>query len=971
GKSTLIDALVFALYGKVASQDASEDRLRSAYAGPDQETVVDLVFESGSGIYRVRRTPRYERAKQRGTGTTTRQPSVQLWRLTTPDAPDGDLMSSRLDEAGAELQRIIGLDRSQFVQTVVLPQGEFASFLRANPEDRRGLLQKVFGTVVYEQLQQRLERMRADVTRSLDDRRRAVSQSAARFAGAAGLPPEDAEQLTALAGAVADDGAAVLQVTTGHIDRLAAEALVAESLAVVAGQERATAQLALDQARTLVAADARRAALRTELADLDLRAEEHAHALVRRDGARRAQAVYPCVVGAEAADRAVTDAQRQVDRATTAAPLDVRALVDAFADADVQRKTLTEERETCTALVATLRRLVELEAELPARHGRQRAGAAARAAKQRERDRLVVTRGDRPAERVVLAARLADAARVAGGLTAAEQMATVAQTRLDAAGDVQRLTAEVDRAETTVATFAARAQAAVATAAELQRLRIVGIAGELAAGLRPGEPCVVCGGVEHPAPAPVDPHRVTVEDVEAAELAREDASSALTAAADELSVLRQRLEGRRVATGGLDVQAAGEALASAREAVGAAMAAGHLEHLLSTELDRFDRVTEQMDAQVTALGVELAAEAAQLSSELAQLERDEQEISGSLAGARSVQERVASLTGRAAAIGVWVDALRGLEECQAQRSVRAAELAASLAEHDFDGPGAVLAARLDRLALSSLEQAIAAYEAARSRVAAGLAEQELAGLPEVVDVDVAGARSAHDLADARATAAAGDAARHRLQADAAGAAGVELGVALRVLTDLVVEAAPVVRMANLAGAASADNAEQLTLATYVLSRRFDDVVAAANARLVAMSDGRYELARSSEREDVRARRRGLAMQVLDHRTESARDPRTLSGGETFYVSLCLALGLADVVTAEAGGIDLGTLFVDEGFGSLDSDTLDVVLTELARLRDGGRVVGVVSHVEALKQSIPERIEVRRCADGSSTLSVRA
>ncbi len=178
-------------------------------------------------------------------------------------------------------------------------------------------------------------------------------------------------------------------------------------------------------------------------------------------------------------------------------------------------------------------------------------------------------------------------------------------------------------------------------------------------------------------------------------------------------------------------------------------------------------------------------------------------------------------------------------------------------------------------------------------------------------------------------------------------------------------------MADLASASGGDNAARLTLATYVLARRFEDVVAAANDRLAGMSDGRFELVRSEEREDVTSRKRGLAMKVLDHRIEAERDPRTLSGGETFYVSLCLALGMADVVTAEAGGIDLGTLFVDEGFGTLDPETLDAVLAELGRLRAGGRVVGVVSHVEALKQAIADRIEVRRLPDGSSTLSVRA
>jgi exonuclease SbcC len=189
------------------------------------------------------------------------------------------------------------------------------------------------------------------------------------------------------------------------------------------------------------------------------------------------------------------------------------------------------------------------------------------------------------------------------------------------------------------------------------------------------------------------------------------------------------------------------------------------------------------------------------------------------------------------------------------------------------------------------------------------------------------------------------------------------------VAERVRDAAPVIRLANLA-AGSGDNARGLTLGTFVLMRRFEDVVAAANDRLLLMSDGRYELVRSDEKEDVRGRT-GLAMRVIDHVNDAPRDPRTLSGGETFYVSLCLALGLADVVTAEAGGLDLGTLFVDEGFGSLDPHVLDQVLAELGRLRAGGRVVGVVSHVEALKQAIADRIEVRRRPDGTSTLTVRA
>jgi len=179
----------------------------------------------------------------------------------------------------------------------------------------------------------------------------------------------------------------------------------------------------------------------------------------------------------------------------------------------------------------------------------------------------------------------------------------------------------------------------------------------------------------------------------------------------------------------------------------------------------------------------------------------------------------------------------------------------------------------------------------------------------------------------------------------------------------------VVRLADIAAAATNVNPTGITLGTYVLMRRFEDVVAAANDRLRAMLAGRFTLETSDERETGnRARRTGLALAVRDHLTDSTRDPRSLSGGETFTFSLCLALGLADVVQAEAGGVSLGTLFVDEGFGTLDPETLDDVIGQLSRLTAGGRQVGIVSHVEELKQRIPERIAVRRTPEGGSRVT---
>lgn len=1004
GKSTIIDALVFALYGKVASKEASEDRLRSAHATPDTETFVDVVLESGSGIYRIRRSPRYERPKKSGRGTTTQQPAVKLWRLSSPDAPDdGELMSSRLDEVGLEVQRIIGLDRAQFVQTVVLPQGEFAGFLRANPEDRRGLLQKVFGTEVYEQLQQRLERMRAEVGRAADDARQAVGQATAHFLGAADIDGDAGQELrcaaeraeallpgraevpaagvgeSAGAGGTdgggpevgGPDGGTLLSLVRRHVTVADEAAEVAAVNAGTAAAVRVAAQRDLDAARATAAVLRRRTQLRVELADLLGGVDQHQADRATREAAQRARVVLPLVLATE---RALADADAARDRAARCrhgAPVDLQDLVDEDTDLSVQRKTLTVERDRCTAVRATLDRLVALEETLPRR--RREVGSAEQAlARLGERvDRLTAERAERPDQRAVLVADLAAATQTASGLAAAEHVVAAVQDQLTAAQDVVALTRQVTSAQEQLTDALTASRAAGERLAELQQARIRGIAGELAAGLVTGEPCVVCGGTEHPRPAALQPGQVTVEDVQRAEETRAAAERAVAEASGAVSGLVERLGARRDATGGRDVDAAQSALVAARAVVTAAQQAARRQAELDRDLEGFDAATATLEATLSELRTQVATQEATLTALRADLARDEREVSAAYDGADSVRERATALDRRADLVHTWCEALGTWEEACLRRDTRSDELEAALAEHGFADGAAVRAAHLADPDLQRLERRISQYGEALARVQAGLAEPEVLALPESVEVDVPGAEARLATAEADASRSAAEEAALRRRAASAAAASAQVRAAVHAYRSAVDEAGPVIRMANLAGASGGDNALRLTLATYVLARRFEDVVAAANSRLVTMSDGRYELVRSTEREDVGSRKTGLAMKVVDHRTESERDPRTLSGGETFYVSLCLALGLADVVTAEAGGIDLGTLFVDEGFGTLDAETLDVVLAELGRLRDGGRVVGVVSHVEALKSSIAERIEVRRCPDGSSTLSVRA
>jgi exonuclease SbcC len=233
------------------------------------------------------------------------------------------------------------------------------------------------------------------------------------------------------------------------------------------------------------------------------------------------------------------------------------------------------------------------------------------------------------------------------------------------------------------------------------------------------------------------------------------------------------------------------------------------------------------------------------------------------------------------------------------------------------------------------------------------------------DLDRLGAAHQHALTAlgaARARETSGSARAERLTALVR-----DLEAALASWSPLREELELVTGLASFVEGRSADNRLQMRLSAYVLAARLGQVVAAANARLALMSDRRYSLEHTGRR-GAGETRGGLSLLVRDDWSGETRDPATLSGGETFVVSLALALGLADVVTQEAGGADLDTLFVDEGFGSLDADTLDDVLDILDALRDGGRVVGVVSHVAEMRDRIPTRLLVRKARTGS-TLAV--
>ncbi|WP_316290415.1 SMC family ATPase [Clavibacter michiganensis] len=964
GKSTLIDAVVFALYGSLASEGSSRDRLHSHHAAPGVEPYVELVFETAAGIHRVRRSPQHQRPKARGTGTTNQNAAATLVRLSSPDADAGEVIGTSTQEVGTEVARIVGLTRAQFVQTVVLPQGEFAEFLRSTGEQRRLVLQSLFGTAVYERTAAQLGEMRkaakartdaadAKVAEALTGLREATRVDALEIADA----PDTVRLLAELA-----DAAETARADEERTRQGAATAL--------ADAERVSR--ALDRRRALIAREEAVRAAAEEIAGLARRVGE----------ARRAAAVAGQLAARGRADAARPAAEVADDDARAAC----RAERPAFASAATP--ALAGRRDALVAELATLADAEARERGLPRRRADVRAAEDAVAAREAEADAAEAALAGRPAGRIPLVEARDAAAAAAGGVDQARAAGAAAEATRRRVAEREGLAARIRAARDALDARSAAATTAVRHEAELRQRKIRGLAGELAAELEDGVPCPVCGAVDHPHPAPSAPGHPDDDEIERAADARARAERAQGDAVAALSAETARHEVAAAALDGITAEAADAGVAARAARLAVAEAAGGALRAAEAAVVAHDAETERIrthrdDARAALSGLrERVIRARELLTEdeaavrAALADRDGDGTAGTAHTAdddTAPVPRVAALVADRAAERALVDRLIALgtarERTAAEAAARTAELAQALADRAFATEEEARAAALPPAELEAAAGRVAAHEREQAVVAEGLVDPEVAALTGAEDPDPDAARAALDAAQAAARASAERAARARDRADRSASALARHDAARRESARAGDQARAAIRMAEVANAITPENTRGTTLGTYVLLRRFEDVVQAANARLRIMSSGRYELEVSEEREATsRSRKTGLALQIRDHVVDRVREPASFSGGETFYASLALALGLADVVQAEAGGLQLGTLFVDEGFGTLDPETLDAVMSELGRLSSGGRTVGIVSHVEELKQRVADRIEVRRRADGSSTLT---
>jgi exonuclease SbcC len=965
GKTSVLDAVCFALYGQVPGIRGAAKGLRSDHAPPDAGPRVVLEVTVRGRRLRITRSPAWERPKRRGTGTTTEQARV-IVEEHAAGAWTG--RSTRLDEAGQFLGDLLGMTADQFCQVALLPQGEFAAFLRAGAEERRKVLEKLFATEIFTQVEKWLAERRASGGRRVDELRSAVESTADRIAEAAGtdrpgapatvrrgLVPEPREEQQP---AAADGPEMLLPWAAELAGQLAAvlgetDTLVAEAAAVLEA-----ARGAAERGRVLADRQRRHADARRRREALTARAGERAELAAGQDAAARADRVMPLIQAAAArADRA-----EPTRAAAAAARAAVSELVPSAAPGDVLSKAERARRDEA----AGLERLRDDAVRLRETTGEIGEVAARRTDLDRQEAELAALLVELPA--LVTAGRAElQAARVrVAGRPAAQAAADEAVRRIEAARRRDVVMAARTEAEAGHRGAVDAAQELRDRLQELRQTRLDGMAAVLAGELRAGDPCRVCGSTDHPDPAVALGVIPTDEDEERAEARHEQAQSRREEAAARLAELRAELDALLEIT-----EEPVDALADAAAAAEATLAAldadvAHTERLetrlgqaeaeLTEARDRREAVLRSL-AETQARHGELTAAAARLTERLDQARGDDP----------TLEARIDRLAREAALLQAAAEATRAAQTATEELGTAAAAAAAAAEAAGFDSIEAVRETALTEDARSRVRDRIRAFDDEDAAVRALLGDPDLAAAaalpaPElpVLEADAALAADAHT-----AVVSARDRARQRCD---------RLGELRTALTARVGAWHPAAERhavtAGLAGLASGQpglNRLSMRLSAYVLAARLEQVVAAANERLARMSSGRYALVHTLDRAagDRRGGSGGLGLRVLDGWTGQDRDPVTLSGGESFITSLALALGLADVVTAEAGGTEINTLFVDEGFGTLDEETLDEVMDVLDGLRDGGRTVGIVSHVAELRSRIPARLRVHKDRTGST------
>lgn len=975
GKSTIIDAIVFALYGKVSGgRDSSDSRIRSRYASEQAKTEVELIFSTSSGNYKVRRQPTYERVKKNGKGVTKQNAKAWLFKLDEQLREVSEPLTKTSD-VGTEITRIVGLNREQFTQTVVLPQGKFAQFLRSTSKDRQDLLQELFGTAIFEDLQLDLVERAREVKKKQEALNANLRANLEVLASLLDEAPQLNQERSLVYAPVPEVDCEFDPLETAWASRF-------EPLAPWLEQNQRCADLEVSafreqedklrseftSQRDLAARQERYWALTKEHEQLVAQGPAQVQRLAQVQALQALADLKPWHEQLKQAQQAV--AQRQLEQAAALEQLEPDERVQATLQKPGDYQGTQALSVQLTAQVAALSPQVELEAGLAGRRRDLQAktqaheSASTKLAQGRERENQLPTQ---IASKQELLEQLNEQAATLPAAQLAQEQAAQA---LKLAKAHEQLAKDHQQALKLQQLVALELKQASQKHKHMLEQWLSQSALNLAQNLVDGAPCPVCGAPEHPAPATQGGENISQDQLDQALEEVNEVQEELSQASEKVTKLAAQLETQPCQ---LSPAQAREQLQEAKAALAAAKQASEQARSCKAHIAKLNAELERLRADNQAAQTRLAGDAKEIQLLGEKIESDAASLS--CEGFESVAAKVEYLSQLAACLEQLAKAGQELSQCQkraqqaadsfaaqwAQASASFAELDSAANAQDGYAQACQAFAGLD---LTALKAAAASYEKSLSINQAAL--DELAGI-ELTPPPLEQTQAQLEQAQAKTQACQTYASTWQAFA---GQVNAQLAKLDKLLARRSQASATDAQLLALASAANGDNHARLTLSAWVLQAHFRQVLVFANERLGVIGAGRYELINVDSEEDTRQQKQGLGLAVVDHLSGTTRSPRTLSGGESFYVSLALALALADVVATQNGGIEMNTLFIDEGFGSLDEGTLAEVMDVLSALHSGGRVVGIVSHVSELKRAIPAAIEVRPLLGGGSTLRTR-
>lgn len=974
GKTSIFDAICYALYGEAATEARTPRMLRNREAGPEVDTYVDLTFCVRDTHWHIRRNPEYMRKAKRGTGLARQAPEVVLERLE-----DGKVMESwtRDGEVQARIVRLLGFQCKQFRQVVLLPQGEFRRFLMADTSARKEIMKVLFNTEIYQKLEDKLKEKAAEVSKSYDG----IAEKQRLYLAEANA--KDEAEFAALLAAREQQAAA-----------LAKQTAALQSLKEAREKER-------DAARETMAkfTQADKAAEELQKWERIVPEDEEAKALL--DRADRAAALMDLanqlqVARQDAAKRGQDlEALKQQGKKLATA---YKQAEERFGMVRQQKSAHAAEREELIVLQGLLKVARELEQAKRDAAAKQTASEKAQQEAAAAKQQLLAAEQEfkalqQQAEALQKEALNVDALKLRQQNLLAEKEKAAAAARSEAL--VREAAADYEQAEQAAKKAETEWQAARAELAHLRELAKEARAVLLAEHLEEGEPCPVCGATHHPKLAEAVTEVVTDKMIKAKETdvsrlekshqaaaaKAQEKSGQLAAAKAEAEALVKQLAGREPA------ELAAE-LAKVKTALQGAQKAAEGYGSLMKAIERKQQGQAQQKERAAAREQKAAASAAEAAAAAALVQDKQAQLAGRELPAepkelaRQYQQREASWqaaekaavaaeqdyhsldTRYHAAQSAWKTKREELLRSKQQATALQQSFAGRLAQAGFADEAAYEAALQGSWRAADYRDKVR-RELLSHEQALHTARTNLANCQKTIEK-----LEKPDLAAAEDAASAAQAAWQQALRESSAAETVlrswqkrqkDLDALREQSGELTQTYA---RITGLSELASGKTGSRVSFQTYVLHSLLDDVMEMANQRLLIMSRGQYEL-HAGERQRAN-QQGGLDMEIFDHYSGYARPLATLSGGESFLASLALALGLADVVQACAGGVRLDTMFIDEGFGTLDSETLDVALKALFELQKSGRLIGIISHVEELRSRIPARLEVTKTKSGGST-----